>query len=530
MIIKFDTIPANVEVYLDHEYVGRTPIDVTDVEDGVHSYTLKKDKDNQFDGKLLTQQEKITHIEMDFNKNSKTEKYIDIVSAQEQCSSPSVYLSIPENHTCSSPNINMTISEEQSCPSPNIDMIIPEEQPTTSPTEQPAQAPSEQPPTEQPTQQPTEQPPQPPAGAPEQIPSASLDDVLGEIQRTNDTLETILQNIEESKKPRITTIYDNEAIIQTSVPSNPNDTVSPLYQQEKIYDIIGHNAEFIHIYNYGPGLLYVVSSTNVADFTKETLILEGEQKNYTNIHTLGLRSPTALLKYRVTERPILNQASQQFTGSRYKERRDRRGVVIYEDDYESPTTKFLPSFIGAGTATRSTDTAYAGDFSLKLVTGAVFGDISEVQYNHPDFHASKLGVQVRFATAISQSVVGIGIHHIMTNGFAHIGDINITMAGVLRVFEADGNFHDFQSGFQIETALTGWNTLKLVIDLGTNKYVNATLNGVTVDLSSIDLNLTSNVSPTEFIINFLTLQFTGGGVSTCYYDNYIFTEDEVITN
>ena len=124
MIIKFDTIPANVEVYLDDEYVGRTPIDVTDVEDGVHSYTLKKDKDNQFDGKLLTQQEKITHIEMDFNKNSKTEKYIDIVSAQEQCSSPSVYLSIPENHTCSSPNINMTISEEQSCPSPNIDMII----------------------------------------------------------------------------------------------------------------------------------------------------------------------------------------------------------------------------------------------------------------------------------------------------------------------------------------------------------------------------------------------------------------------
>ena len=366
MIIKIDTIPENAEVHFDEEYIGRTPIDIIDAEPGIHSYTLKYNN-KEFSNTLTVVKGKTTHIKFNFNDYSKAENYIDPY-----------------------PNLNRSTQETDVNRLKNSSQTPKNQNKENNKLERPS------------------------TKTPEQVSSISIDNVLTEIRKTNTILETILRGMEEERKPRTSTIYDNDNVIETAVSTDPGDPGSDIYQQEKVNDIIGNNAKLIHVYNYGPGLLYVVSSVNGIDFTKETLLLEGEKKEYTNIHTLGFRSPTALLRYRVTERYVLNQYSQQFTGSRFGDRRDGKGTVIFKDDYESPTLKFATAIVGAGAITRSTDISYEGDFSIKLVTGGVAGNSSTINYQHSDFHQGNIAAQFVFSSA-TNFTVGIAIHHYIGN-------------------------------------------------------------------------------------------------------------------
>lgn len=96
-IIKFDTLPSNIEVYIDGENAGVTPLDITDVDSGVHSYTLKRNENDQFNGKLYSYPGKITQIYYDFNDHSKNEKYENILSLQQIHPNPSINVETPES-------------------------------------------------------------------------------------------------------------------------------------------------------------------------------------------------------------------------------------------------------------------------------------------------------------------------------------------------------------------------------------------------------------------------------------------------
>jgi hypothetical protein len=317
--------------------------------------------------------------------------------------------------------------------------------------------------------------------------------------------------------------YDSSSIIITSQPAEL-DPDSILYQEENVWKKYKRLSRKITAVNIGPGLLYIRLSHDGTYFSEETVILEGESKDFDEIYVLRLRSPTANLRYRVTEYNITTVSGQQFSGSRIKDRRDRDGVIVFQDDMESPTLKFVPAIIGAGTVTRSTDTAYIGDFSLKMVTGANPGDRSDAKYFHTDFHRQKVGIQVQFASASNQYDIDLAIQY--EDGInQYTGDVFVTVSGSTNSFELVGGIV-LSTDNNITSAITAWNSMKLVIDISTKKFVSAIINGTKIDLSGFNLVVLPFVGA-KYIQTFIGLASTAAGsVATAYFDNYIMTEDE----
>lgn len=326
--------------------------------------------------------------------------------------------------------------------------------------------------------------------------------------------------------------YDKTRLIENSVATTlPPD--SDQYQYESIYLAMDRPSLATTIINIGPGLLIIrVSwiSKNGITVSDETTILEGDSNEFDKIYDVRLRSPTANLQYRVTERKISSVTGQRFTGIRFKERRDRKGVIVFQDDMESPTLKFSKTIVGLGTIARSTDISYSGDFSIKVVTGGVVGDTSAMIYFHPDFHEQKVGIQVQFS---SDSVI-YDLHLVIdffdgmgNEFFADVFTVGGSAGGnSLIAIDENGNDVILVSGvgsdiIQIFEDIHSPNVMKLVVDLATHKYVSAEINGKKINFDLSIQNFGNNLKR-HIEAQVLVAQTD----AVVYIDNYIFTEDE----
>lgn len=354
--------------------------------------------------------------------------------------------------------------------------------------------------------------------------------------------------------------YDTTNVIATSQPIEL-DPESILYQSEDVWKKYKRLSRKITVLNVGPGILYVRASHDGTYFSEETVIYEGNSKDYDEIYTLKLRSPSANLRYRVTEYNVSTVSGQQFSGSRYKERRDRDGVVVFQDDYESPTLKFEGIFVRSGFAPiaianapfparilRSTDTAYAGDFSLKTIGGPLSADAATIFYQHPDFHVGKIASQINFATEENSFDVNLELDfydgtkiHQSFIAVLSTQDVNSNLCPVKLLLVTSNNTQvEIATGIILNRSIFSWNVLKLTIDISTFKYVAAFVNGERIDLSGFDMNLIQpHVSPKSvksFIENdtipqcFDLCEFDRPCINPSpaiiYFDNYVFTEDE----
>lgn len=334
--------------------------------------------------------------------------------------------------------------------------------------------------------------------------------------------------------PETTDRFDVENVITIAQPVEL-DPDSNLYQIESIYKKFNRLSNKLNIYNVGPGILIIRISHDGISASKEFILYEGEVKTYDKIYEVRLRSPSANLRYRVTEYDISTISGQTFSGSRYKDRRDRSGVIVFQDDYESPTIKFETSIINSvtglpvpGTIVRSLGTAYAGDFSIKTITNINENDSTFIIYRHPDFHAGKVAAQFHFASSEGLYLVGSVIDH-YTGSIRHRADIFFvggTTFGDLFLVNADGSLTKVASGIQTFPSIVSWNVMKLTIDMGLFEYVSATINGTRIDLTGIPLAQTPNPTSVHIASLIQNSSPSGGGAKTVYFDNYMFTEDE----
>jgi hypothetical protein len=328
--------------------------------------------------------------------------------------------------------------------------------------------------------------------------------------------------------------YDSSNVIITSQPAEL-DPESGLYQSENVWKKYKRLSRKITVFNIGPGLLYVRTSHDGAYFSEETVILEGESKDFDEIYVIKLRSPTANLRYRCTEYTVSTVSGQQFSGSRIRDRRDRGGVIIFQDDMESPTLKFVPIIVGAGSVNRSIDVAYTGDFSLKMTTGVVNTDTTRILYFHPDFHEQKVGMQIQFSSASFK----YDLHLVMSffDGISTEYQAEIfTVGGIaggnsLVAIDENGNNVVLISGVspdlvQIFDSIYSWNVMKLVIDLSAQnnkcRYVSAEVNGKKVNF---DIIIRKFFAP-GIRRHIETQILLGEANAIAYLDNYIMTEDE----
>lgn len=324
--------------------------------------------------------------------------------------------------------------------------------------------------------------------------------------------------------------YDVTDVIRNSVAVEP-DPDSNLYQVEGIYIKYGRLSRHLTIVNMGPGILFVrISRYNIErrlEVTVEVPIYEGDAKEYDRVYDVKLRSPSANVRYRVTEYKVTSIAGQTFSGSRFRDRRDRSGVIVFQDEFESPTLKFDSLFTGVpGTVTRSNDTAYFGDFSIRVITGPNVGDTATLRYRHTDFHNGKLAAQVHFASASPSFGITIIISH-FDGTIRRFAQASIFNDGNLFILRPDGTFALRASNIPIVSSIRAWNIMKLTVDISSFQYVAVVINGTRIDLSDLSLR-SANVVSRIHVETLIHASPPVPGAVTAFFDNYIFTDDEIL--
>lgn len=331
--------------------------------------------------------------------------------------------------------------------------------------------------------------------------------------------------------------YDTTNVITVSQPIEL-DPESVLYQSEDVWRKYKRLSRRITVVCIGPGLLYVRVSHDGTYYSEESVIYEGQSKDFDEIYVLKLRSPSANLRYRVTEYTVSTVSGQQFSGSRFKDRRDRNGVIVFQDDYESPTIKFQQFTHGApGVVARTKATAYAGDFSIGTLAGPNLGDTKGIVYIHPDFHVGKIASQIHFAVDFGTSKSDVNLY------LGYIDDVGVSYAGFAS-FDSDGTLFIsipssadpliideiiIRTGLIMYPSVVSWNVFKLVVDTSALKYVAVYVNGNRFDLTGFDLVKLSDTPGKRILSIVENTTRTGGDPQLVFFDNYIFTEDETFT-
>lgn len=240
------------------------------------------------------------------------------------------------------------------------------------------------------------------------------------------------------------------------------------------------------------------------------------------VHTL----PPWTTKYRMVK--VFGQIDSGELAARLGglSRFDRRGAVIWYDDFNENLAKWLATSSGAGASTvLSIERPYFHDSSCKLVGGSTLSKYARLLGRWPEFHSTRVGAEWIFSYK--------------ENGdyFELVLDCNSTVTGYYGIIRIDITnkeiqYYDTDVADYVKiddlTLLEDermFTSLKLVIDRATGKYVRCILPWIEYDLSSHDLvSYGGGASPTTF--SRFGIWSSGATNAVAYAGGFILTHNE----
>ena len=205
---------------------------------------------------------------------------------------------------------------------------------------------------------------------------------------------------------------------------------------------------------------------------------------------------------------------------------DRRGNVVWMDDFEDNINKWTQTHVGAGGSIElSTEAARNGASSCKLITPSDTTLFASIQHGCGMLGLSNYGVELNYAHQVTGSrlILTMGRYDGAIN---HYGVIDITQAtGVLRIYDQITAAYVTLDTLSVLSEPEVWHTLKLVIDMRTNMYVRAMFNETTYDLSDYGL-LAQVIATSPHIAWNIKLSTLDAGNEHVYIDDVIVTQNE----
>ena len=205
---------------------------------------------------------------------------------------------------------------------------------------------------------------------------------------------------------------------------------------------------------------------------------------------------------------------------------DRRGEVVWWDDFEDNTVRYDVALGGTGAAgARSTARAHSGTTSWLLTGGSDGTRNSKLVASEPPIVRSQIGLEIAFNLPGAIDAFDVLIAE-YDGTSAHLGRLIWSdVANELRYTAADGVATTIAPGIDLPVNLPTWNILKLVADFDSHTYVRAILNALTYALPGIPFPQNADVRAprVDFI---LALTSRAGSNDTCHIDDLIITQNE----
>jgi hypothetical protein len=202
---------------------------------------------------------------------------------------------------------------------------------------------------------------------------------------------------------------------------------------------------------------------------------------------------------------------------------DRRGDVIWWDDFECSLNKWQTQLDGTGAAAVvSTTRARNGENSVQLTAGSTAGRESTILRSLPFPVLSGLGFEVH--VSLDGNYEQVIVHLLIDDGAEEtIYEVRWTQTGgVLAYLNAAGTFTDFASGVSLSNAASHFHALKLVVDAQDQEYARFILNSTVYALAGIGARVFAAVANPGMQIAVQT--FGDAGVN-----GIVYADDAIVT-
>lgn len=205
---------------------------------------------------------------------------------------------------------------------------------------------------------------------------------------------------------------------------------------------------------------------------------------------------------------------------------ERRGEVIFMDDFEDSTVKWTKSGAGVDpTALRSITTARTRNYSYKVITSAEVGNWTDVTHYHRLPPSTRLGFEFSFALGSSLTYVWSRLY-LDSKTDRYWGQLEYNPPSkLLRISIGTDTWVNLETDFELWEKDNIFHTWKLVIDYETKKYVRAYLNDKSYDLSAYALRHTSDTYTPAMYLN-ARIANAASGKHYIYIDDVIATQNE----
>jgi hypothetical protein len=203
---------------------------------------------------------------------------------------------------------------------------------------------------------------------------------------------------------------------------------------------------------------------------------------------------------------------------------DRRGELMYWDDFESPSQRYQDwvTVASGGTVNRSTENP-----GVKLVTGATIADSSVVSYEINDFHIDRVGAEISFASTSANSYLYIDMCYFDGTNKLQGKIAYDTSTDKLQVWS--GGIWNTAATLPMFMGTAGeklpFTTMKLVMDLSRDEYVRALCAGTEVDLSAYTPITALDATKRGMAVE-IWYQTKAAVAQTAYIDDFKFTGNE----
>lgn len=205
---------------------------------------------------------------------------------------------------------------------------------------------------------------------------------------------------------------------------------------------------------------------------------------------------------------------------------DRRGDVIWWDDFEDNLNKWQQSTVGTGAGIAlSSDAARSGGLSAKLTTGDAIDDFAILEHRCPYPALSKIGFEISFVVAGDKEQYRFGIL-IWDGTNAHLGEVRYdSETDKLEYYDSAASWQTIASDVALYDSIYLFHTLKLVVDFVNDKYIRCIVDKTEYDLSAYDLCVAASpVSP--YLYARFSISTKEDANKTTYADDAISTQNE----
>lgn len=205
---------------------------------------------------------------------------------------------------------------------------------------------------------------------------------------------------------------------------------------------------------------------------------------------------------------------------------DRRGDVIFLDDFEDGLIRWLQATSGTGAAIAvDTTRARNGAQSVKLTGGSDGNRNALISHRQAIQFLGRIGFEISFMH--DGSYESFANHLEVNNGSGTWAfEVRYTLASkLLEYSDEDGNYQTLDASLTINNASGLFHTIKVVLDLDAMEYVRALVDTDSYDLSGIGGFKSSSADIPEIFAQARHVSRSGQN-DVVYVDDAIITQNE----